>query len=165
MPQLDPTVFAPQLVWLAITFIALYVILSKFALPKIGGIIAERKSRIDDLAQAAAKLRDDAEKALEAYEVRLLMRVVKLSRLPSRRVTQLMKPSRRKRLNWTPSLRLISGRLKSVWPIHVMKLCNKCKSRRLISQAILLRRQLVKKCQRNLFKRLCIQCKLKQTQL
>ena len=71
MPQLDPTVFAPQLVWLAITFIALYVILSKFALPKIGGIIAERKSRIDDDLAQAAKLREDAEKALEAYEAAL----------------------------------------------------------------------------------------------
>lgn len=68
MPQLNPDFFAPQLVWLAITFIGLYVILSAFALPKLGGILADRKNRIeDDLAQAA-QMRDEAEKALENYE-------------------------------------------------------------------------------------------------
>ena len=68
MPQLNPDFFAPQLVWLAITFIGLYVILSAFALPKLGGILAARKNRIeDDLAQAA-KMRDEAEMALENYE-------------------------------------------------------------------------------------------------
>lgn len=71
MPQLDPTVFAPQLVWLALTFIALYIILVSFALPQLGGIIAARKQRIeDDLAQAA-QMRDEAEKALANYEAAL----------------------------------------------------------------------------------------------
>lgn len=71
MPQLDPTVFAPQLVWLAITFIALYIILATFALPKLGGILAERKARVeDDLAQAA-RMRDEAEQAIAQYEAAL----------------------------------------------------------------------------------------------
>ncbi|MGC6512788.1 MAG: F0F1 ATP synthase subunit B' [Parvibaculales bacterium] len=71
MPQLNPDFFAPQLVWLAITFIGLYVILSAFALPKLGGILAERRQRIeDDLAQAA-QMRDEAEQALESYEAAL----------------------------------------------------------------------------------------------
>ena len=71
MPQLNPDFFAPQLVWLAITFIGLYVILSAFALPKLGGILAERRQRIeDDLAQAA-QMRDEAEQALENYEAAL----------------------------------------------------------------------------------------------
>ncbi len=71
MPQLDFTVFAPQLVWLAISFITLYVVLAKFALPPLGRILAERKSRIeDDLAQAA-RLRDEAEQALANYETAL----------------------------------------------------------------------------------------------
>ncbi|MGC6471510.1 MAG: F0F1 ATP synthase subunit B' [Parvibaculales bacterium] len=71
MPQLNPDFFAPQLVWLAITFIGLYVILSAFALPKLGGILAERRQRIeDDLAQAS-QMRDEAEKALENYETAL----------------------------------------------------------------------------------------------
>ena len=38
-PPLDPSTFAPQIIWLAITFTALYVILSRFALPRVGEVI------------------------------------------------------------------------------------------------------------------------------
>ena len=53
MPQLDPASFAPQLVWLFISFVALYFLLGRFALPKIGGVIKARQDRLDDdLSQA-----------------------------------------------------------------------------------------------------------------
>jgi F-type H+-transporting ATPase subunit b len=71
MPQLDPTVFAPQLVWLAISFVALYVLLTSYALPKIGGVLASRKEqRANDLAQAEA-FREQAEQAMANYETAL----------------------------------------------------------------------------------------------
>ena len=41
-PPFDPTYFASQLFWLAISFIVLYVLLSRFVLPRIGGAIEER---------------------------------------------------------------------------------------------------------------------------
>ena len=44
LPQLDPTTFEPQLIWLFITFLALYLVMSKSALPKIGSILEERIS-------------------------------------------------------------------------------------------------------------------------
>jgi F-type H+-transporting ATPase subunit b len=67
-PPFDPSTFEPQLIWLAISFVALYVILSRVALPRIGAVIAERQGRIAaDLAEAE-RLKSETEKALKAYE-------------------------------------------------------------------------------------------------
>ena len=53
MPQLDISTWPPQLFWLAVTFIALYFVISRVAIPRTGGVIALRKSTIDgDLASA-----------------------------------------------------------------------------------------------------------------
>lgn len=67
-PPFQPETFASQLFWLAIAFVLLYVIMSKLAVPRIGGIIAARQGRIeDDLAQAERR-RKEADAALAAYE-------------------------------------------------------------------------------------------------
>jgi len=67
-PPFDSSTFASQLVWLVITFVLLYALMAKVALPRVGSIIAQRQNRIDDdLAQANAfKAQSDA--ALAAYE-------------------------------------------------------------------------------------------------
>ena len=53
MPQFDPSVFSPLLVWLVLTFVALYLLMSKFALPKVAAIIDARAERIEgNLAKA-----------------------------------------------------------------------------------------------------------------
>jgi len=68
MPQLDISQFPTQLIWLAICFVALYLVLSRVAIPRIGAVIEERQRRVDaDLAKAAA-LKADAEAAMAAYE-------------------------------------------------------------------------------------------------
>jgi F-type H+-transporting ATPase subunit b len=68
MPQLDYHTFAPQLVWLAITFVVLYVLMSRLALPKVRGAIEGRRRHLDgDLGRAAA-LKEEAEAALAAYQ-------------------------------------------------------------------------------------------------
>ncbi len=67
-PPFQKETFASQLAWLALTFILLYVLMAKVALPRIGGIFAARAKRIaDDLAEAQ-RLRGDAEAALAAYQ-------------------------------------------------------------------------------------------------
>jgi F-type H+-transporting ATPase subunit b len=67
-PPLDPGTFAPQLVWLALTFGLLYLILKRVALPRVGEVIEERADRVKrDLAQAE-KLKAETAAALAEYE-------------------------------------------------------------------------------------------------
>lgn len=68
MPQFDPAFFAPQLFWLAVTFLALYFLMAKVALPKIGAVLDERQRKIDDNLDKAAQLKAEAEAAVAAYE-------------------------------------------------------------------------------------------------
>ncbi len=67
-PPLNPENFAPQLFWLALTFGALYVILSRVALPRVSEVIEERRDRIQRDLDAADRLKDETEKALRGYE-------------------------------------------------------------------------------------------------
>jgi F-type H+-transporting ATPase subunit b len=67
-PPFAPEHFAAQLLWLAITFGALYFILSRVALPRIAEILEVRQGRIAaDLAEAQ-RLKDESEAAIAAYE-------------------------------------------------------------------------------------------------
>ncbi len=71
MPQLDFATFTPQLIWLAITFIGLYLLMARVALPRIGGVIEQRRSKIADDLDAAQTLKNDTDKAIAAYEQEL----------------------------------------------------------------------------------------------
>ena len=71
MPQLDPSGFVPQLIWLAIVFTVLYLVLSRVVLPRIGEVLEDRQARIADDLDAAEKLKADAEKAKGDYEAAL----------------------------------------------------------------------------------------------
>jgi F-type H+-transporting ATPase subunit b len=67
-PPLDPSTFAPQLVWLALTFGLLYLLMKRVVLPRVGEVIEERSDRIKrDLTQAE-KLKTDTATALTNYE-------------------------------------------------------------------------------------------------
>ncbi len=68
MPQLNPLDWGPQLIWLAITFGILYVLMKRIALPKIGSVIDMRAARIAGDIEAADKLRRETQEAIAAYE-------------------------------------------------------------------------------------------------
>ena len=70
-PPFQKDTFASQLVSLVIAFVALYLIVSRIALPRVGSLLDERQNKIEgDLAQAQ-KLKDASDDALKAYESEL----------------------------------------------------------------------------------------------
>jgi F-type H+-transporting ATPase subunit b len=68
LPQLNPADFSPQLVWLALTFVVLYFILARVALPRIGEVLEERRDRVQRDLDAAERFKADTDAALAAYD-------------------------------------------------------------------------------------------------
>ena len=68
MPQLNPEFWVSQIFWLTITFGILYIVLSKFILPKISANLEVRKSQILDNIEAAEKQREESELKIKEYE-------------------------------------------------------------------------------------------------
>jgi F-type H+-transporting ATPase subunit b len=71
MPQLNPHDFAPQIVWLVITFVVLYLVMSKLAIPTISDTIEKRQGKIQGDLDAAEKASEDTRALVAAYEKRL----------------------------------------------------------------------------------------------
>ena len=72
MPQLETWHFLPQIFWLAVCFITLYLVMAFVALPKIGSVLAQRKEKVESDLDAAEKAKMAADAALEAYEASLV---------------------------------------------------------------------------------------------
>jgi F-type H+-transporting ATPase subunit b len=67
-PPFDAHTFPSQLLWLALTFVALYLLMSRVALPRVGSIIEDRRKHIDgDLAEAN-RLKGESDAAIAAHE-------------------------------------------------------------------------------------------------
>ncbi len=71
MPQFDPSVWSPQIVWLAIAFITLYWLMSRKVLPRIEAVLNEREERVASSLKRAEELQRRAEEARLAYEAAL----------------------------------------------------------------------------------------------
>lgn len=70
-PPFDPATFPSQLAWLAITFVFLYVVMSRLALPRVGEVLENRKAKIDGDLAAADASRQKTDAAIAAYEAAL----------------------------------------------------------------------------------------------
>ncbi len=70
-PPFDSSTFASQLVSLVIAFVALYLIVSRIALPKVGKVLDARQKAIEGDLAAAQKFKDQSDAALKAYESEL----------------------------------------------------------------------------------------------
>jgi F-type H+-transporting ATPase subunit b len=67
-PPFQTENFPSQLAWLAVSFVLLYVLMSKVALPRIGAIFAERSKRISGDLKAAQGFKEQSDVAHAAYE-------------------------------------------------------------------------------------------------
>jgi F-type H+-transporting ATPase subunit b len=67
-PPLQIETYASQLIWLTLAFVALYLLMSRVALPRIGSIIEDRRQRIASDFAEADRLKAESDAALAAYE-------------------------------------------------------------------------------------------------
>jgi F-type H+-transporting ATPase subunit b len=67
-PPFDPANFAPLLIWLAISFAALYFLMSKIALPRVHDILTTRQAKINEDLKNANKMRAEAKDAAAAHD-------------------------------------------------------------------------------------------------
>jgi len=68
LPQLDPSTFGNQIFWLLVALVAIYLILSRVALPRIAAVLAERQDTITNDLTTAEDLKTKAAEAEEAYK-------------------------------------------------------------------------------------------------
>jgi len=68
MPQFNPEFFAPQIIWLVISFAVLYLLMSRWALPGVSQVLGMREERIQANLEKAEKLKAEAEAVLANYE-------------------------------------------------------------------------------------------------
>nr|WP_241524056.1 F0F1 ATP synthase subunit B' [Oceaniglobus indicus] len=68
MPQLDFSTFPNQIFWLLIALFAIYFILTRIGLPRVGGVLAERQGTITNHIAAAEELKLRAQHAEKAYD-------------------------------------------------------------------------------------------------
>jgi F-type H+-transporting ATPase subunit b len=68
MPQFDPSTFTSQLFWLIVSFSILYLIVSKFGIPRLNDVLEQRQRVINDDLNYAESLNAEARQILEEYD-------------------------------------------------------------------------------------------------
>jgi len=68
LPQLDSGHYPSQVIWLAISFLILYVLMWRVALPRISRVLEERQDRIEGNLERAETIKREAEITADAYE-------------------------------------------------------------------------------------------------
>jgi len=71
MPQLDFSTFLPQIFWLFISLSFLYIVLSRYALPRVSDVIEERRDIIAQDIDSAKEYSVESEKAIEELNLKL----------------------------------------------------------------------------------------------
>ncbi|PZP41506.1 MAG: F0F1 ATP synthase subunit B' [Agrobacterium fabrum] len=82
-PPFDQSTYASQVLWLAITFGLFYLLMQKVIVPRVGGILENRHGRIAQDLDEAARLKSEADAAVETYEKELAAARAKASSIGS----------------------------------------------------------------------------------
>jgi F-type H+-transporting ATPase subunit b len=67
-PPFQKDTFASQLIWLVLAFVALYLLMSRIALPRVDSILESRRKRIEGDFAEADRLKGEADEAMAVYE-------------------------------------------------------------------------------------------------
>jgi F-type H+-transporting ATPase subunit b len=67
-PQLNASSYPSQIFWLAVAFVLLYTLMSKFALPRVTEVLELRRLRKTSDLTKAGQLNEEAEKIRAAFE-------------------------------------------------------------------------------------------------
>jgi F-type H+-transporting ATPase subunit b len=67
-PPFDAQTFPSQLFWLTTAFVALYLLMSRIALPRVASILDARRQRIEGDLGEAQRLKDASDAAIAAHE-------------------------------------------------------------------------------------------------
>lgn len=67
-PPFDATTYSSQILWLAITFGFFYWMMKNVAVPRIAGILEDRRDRIAGDLGEANRLKEETDAAIAAYE-------------------------------------------------------------------------------------------------
>jgi F-type H+-transporting ATPase subunit b len=70
-PPFASETFASQVIWLAIAFGLLYLLMSRVALPRVASILENRGAKIAADLEAAQRMKAESDAAVEAYEASL----------------------------------------------------------------------------------------------
>ena len=68
MPQLDPTSFPSQIFWLIVSFLILFLLMWKVALPRVGEVIEQRQQKVSADLERAEKLKEEVDQIAAGYE-------------------------------------------------------------------------------------------------
>ncbi len=91
MPQLDFSTFPNQIFWLVVALIVIYLVLSRIALPRIGGVLADRQRTITGDIAAAEDLKAKAIAAEKAYNQALADARVEAARIVAETRSEIQK--------------------------------------------------------------------------
>lgn len=67
-PPFASETFASQLLWFALAFGLLYILMAKVALPRVAGILEHRRDKIASDLDAAQRMKAESDAAVAAYE-------------------------------------------------------------------------------------------------